>query len=61
LEYFGVIEAPANLLAAFNQLLLQLFEFDLILSEQRPLVDVFVDVRFVFDVLGSGRKLEGLM
>ena len=54
-------KASTNLLAAFNQLLLQLFEFDLILSEQRPLVDVFVDVRFVFDVLGSGRKLEGLM
>lgn len=57
-----MVEArPTHDLVALEQFLLQLLQLNLVLAQQSTLVDVFINESFVFDVLGSGCKLQGLV
>ena len=48
-------------LSFFDEFLLQLLEFDLVLAEQCPLVDIFVNAGLIFDFLSASGKLQSLV
>ena len=52
-----ITSVSSDCLVSFEELLFQLFQFDLILAKKGSLVSVFVDVGFVLDMLGASRKL----
>lgn len=44
-----------------SQLRLKFLQFDLVLPQESPLIQIFVDSCFIFDFLRPGSKLERLM
>ena len=48
-------------LSFFDEFLLQLLQFDLVLAEQCPLVDIFINASLIFDFLSASGKLQSLV